>query len=364
MKTSTFEGTTQVHARHRFDETRLAEWLKRNMEVDTGPLRIEQFKGGQSNPTYKVFAGQRALVLRRKPKGQLAKGAHAIEREVQVIQALRKVNYPVAQVHALCNDETVIGSPFYVMEFVEGRVLWDAALPKIASADRPTYYREMIQTLAKLHSVDLAQVGLQDYGRPSGYFSRQVRRWTEQYLADRDMAGADRHIDYLIDWLPRNLPSEERATLVHGDYRIDNLMFHPSEPRLLAVLDWELSTLGEPLADFAYHLLMYRLPRGILGSLGGISFPSKNIPSEQEYTEWYCAATGRDTIENLSFYLAFALFRLAGIFHGIKARQARGMASSANAQLMIENLPTVSKLAWEQAAFHGLARKAGYRSFS
>jgi aminoglycoside phosphotransferase (APT) family kinase protein len=287
-------------------------------------------------------------VLRRKPPGQLLKGAHAIEREARVLTALKTVSFPVPHVHAVCSDDGVIGTWFYVMDCVEGRIIWDATCPTIERAERPRYYDAMNETLARLHSTDYDAIGLGDFGRIGNYFERQIGRWSQQYLADQD-AGRDRNMDLLIEWLPANIPASDEATLVHGDFRIDNMIFHPTEPRILAVLDWELSTLGHPLADFAYHLMMYRMPLLVIAGLLGADLAALNIPSEEEYVAAYCRRTGRQGIVALDYYVAFNLFRLAAIFHGIKGRLLRGTAASAHAGAMAAAFPQLAELAWRQA---------------
>jgi aminoglycoside phosphotransferase (APT) family kinase protein len=342
-----FNGTTSVREAHRFDETRLARWLSENVHSYAGPLRVEQFKGGQSNPTYKLVTPRKTYVLRRKPPGQLLKGAHAVEREAQVLQGLELANFPVAHVYALCTDDAVIGSWFYIMDFVEGRILWDATFPQVSREDRPRYFDAMNETIAHLHNVDYKAVGLSEYGKPGNYFERQISRWSRQYLDD-PQAGRDDHMDRLIEWLPAHMPKGDETTLVHGDFRVDNLIFHPTEPRVVAVLDWELSTLGHPLGDFCYHLIMYRMPPSLIAGLVGADLSALNIPSEAEYVAAYCRRTGRQSVEHLDFYMAFNMFRLAAIFHGIKGRIVRGTAASAHAQKMASSLPEVARLAWQQ----------------
>jgi len=343
-----FSGTTDVRAAHRFDEDRLCEWMRAHVANFEGPLTIRQFKGGQSNPTYRLTTARKEYVLRRKPPGTLLKGAHAVEREAQVLTALSSVGFPVPLVHGRCTDDDVIGTWFYVMDYVEGRIVWDLTLPGISREERPRYFDAMNETLARLHSIDYAQIGLGDYGRAGNYFERQVARWSRQYLADTE-AGRDPHMDRLIEWLPAHVPAAQETSIVHGDYRVDNLIFHPSEPRVVAVLDWELSTLGHPLADFAYHLMMYRMPPLVISGLMGADLGALNIPGEAQYVAAYCRRTGRQGIPHLDFYVAFSLFRLAAIFHGIKGRLSRGTAASAHAIRMVEALPTLAQVAWEQA---------------
>jgi aminoglycoside phosphotransferase (APT) family kinase protein len=342
-------GFTEVGDRHRFDEAALADWMARTIPDFAGPLDVHQFKGGQSNPTYRLSTPGRNYVLRRKPPGQLAEGAHAIEREARILNALGTVDFPVPHVHGLCEDPSVIGTSFYVMDLVEGRIFWDATLPDIAAEDRPAYFAAMAETLARLHQIDYRAIGLEDYGRPDGYVARQVKRWTRQYQADIPEAGPETNLEALIAWLPEHMPTESAPSIVHGDFRIDNMIFHPTEPRIVAVLDWELSTIGEPIADFAYNMMMYRIPPTMLTGLVGADLKALHLPSEADYVDIYRARRALDAVPDLDFYVAFNLFRLAAIFHGIKARIARGTASSAHARDMIATLPIISEIALQQA---------------
>jgi aminoglycoside phosphotransferase (APT) family kinase protein len=338
-------GTGEVRDAHRFDVAALERWMDEAVAGFAGPLTVEQFKGGQSNPTYKLVTPARSYVLRRKPPGKLLPGAHAVEREYRVISALGAVGFPVAQAYGLCLDEAVIGTAFYVMEMVEGRIFWDPTFAEVPGEDRPAYFDAMNETIARLHLVDPEAAGLGDYGKPGNYFARQIARWSQQYRAD-DEAGRVAAMDRLVEWLPHNIPADEPAArIIHGDFRCDNMVFHPSEPRVLAVLDWELSTLGHPLADFSYHLMMYRMP----DALGEADLDALNIPSEQDYVAAYCRRTGRDGLPDLDFYMAFNLFRLAGIVHGIKGRLVRGTAASAHAAEMAKRLEPLADLAWAQA---------------
>jgi aminoglycoside phosphotransferase (APT) family kinase protein len=341
-------GTGEVRQGQQFNEARLAQWMGAHIAGYRGPLRVLQFKGGQSNPTYKLTTPECSYVLRRKPPGQLLKGAHAVEREARVIKALSTVDFPVARVYGECSDEEVIGTSFYVMEMIEGRVFWDATFSQVDRNERPGYFDAMNAVLAQLHSVDYTKIGLSDYGRPARYCERQVERWSRQYLQDSD-AGRDPNMDRLIEWLPRNIPKSEGDTrLVHGDFRCDNLIFHPTEPRIVAVLDWELSTLGDPLSDFAYHAMMYRMPPHIVAGLLGADLEACNIPTEVEYVAAYCRRTGRHSIPDFQFYMVFNFFRIAAIFHGIKGRAIRGTASSAEAVERVKVFPELAQIAWSQ----------------
>ncbi|QAY75469.1 phosphotransferase [Sphingosinicella sp. BN140058] len=346
-------GTIDVREAHRFDVAALERWMVREVEGFAGPLTVEQFKGGQSNPTYKLLTPGRAYVLRRKPPGKLLPGAHAVDREYRVIRALHAEGFPVARAFALCTDDNVIGTAFYVMEMVEGRIFWEADFPQVGDSDRPAYFDAMNDTIARLHVIDPEAAGLGDYGKPGNYFARQITRWSGQYLGDVE-AGRVPAMDRLVDWLPANIPpGEDETRIIHGDFRCDNMIFHPTEPRVVAVLDWELSTLGHPLADFSYHLMIYRMPAGITTGLAGLDLAARNIPSEADYVASYCRRTGRDGIPNLDFYVAFNLFRLSAIVHGIKGRIVRGTAASAHADKMAAGLEPLAELAWAQAVKAG-----------
>ncbi len=341
-------GTTSVRAGHVFDEASLIRWMEANVAGYSGPLLVEQFKGGQSNPTYKLVTPARNYVLRRKPPGRILQGAHAVDREARVLSALGKTDVPVPHVHALCTDDSVIGTWFYVMDMVEGRNFWDATFPEVPRDDRPAYFDAMNEAIARLHQVDLNAVGLADYGKPGNYFARQIGRWTRQYLEDAD-AGRDPDMDRMIEWLPAHIPQDDEAAIIHGDFRCDNMIFHPTEPKVAAILDWELSTLGHPLADFANHAIMYRMPPEIVAGLAGADLAALNIPSEADYIAAYCRRTGRTSIPDYEFYIAFNFFRLAAIFHGIKGRVIRGTAASAHARERAKVFPALARLARESA---------------
>ena len=341
---ATNTGTTGVREGYRFDEASLGRWMAANVDGFAGPLTVEQFRGGQSNPTYKLVMPTRSYVLRRKPPGELLPGAHAVDREARVLACLGKAGFPVAHMYGLCTDESVIGTWFYVMEMVEGRIVWDATFPQVARADRPAYFDAMNATLAQLHKFDPEAVGLGDYGKPGNYFARQIARWTRQYQAD-ELAGRNADMDALVEWLPQHIPAGDETAIVHGDFRCDNMIFHPTEPRVIAVLDWELSTLGHPLADFANHALMYRLPPTTVPGLKGADLSALNIPSEQDYVAKWCERTGRTSTAGYEFAIAFNLFRLAAIFHGIKGRVLRGTAANAEAATRAEAFQVLARLA-------------------
>lgn len=344
-------GTIEVAERDRLDLGRLAGWMEAQVDGFAGPLSYAKFAGGQSNPTYRLDTPGRAYVLRRKPFGPILPSAHAVDREYRVIAGLHPTGFPVPRPYGLCEDETVIGAPFYVMEMVEGRTLWDGSMPGLAPAERTTHYHAMVDTLAALHTTDYQAAGLGDYGKPGNYFERQVARWTKQYKAaeTEHMEPVER----LIEWLPRTLPEQTGTAVVHGDYRVDNMIFAPAAPQVLAVLDWELSTLGDPLADFSYFLMSWvTQPEGRSGVMG-MTGPDTGIPTIDEMTERYCAATGRDGVPDLNWYFAYNLFRLTGIVQGIKKRIQLGTASSAQAEKTVARVGALANAAW------GFAVKAG-----
>lgn len=338
-----FGGAGPVREGLGFDIAALSAWMEGHVPGFAGPLSVEQFNGGQSNPTYRLTTPGAAYVLRRKPPGPLLKGAHAVEREYRVTAALGNAGFPVARAHALCEDEGVIGTSFYVMDLVAGRIFWDSTLPDLSAQERPAYFDAMNAALAQLHCYDPAAIGLGDYGKPGNYFARQITRWAGQYRDDVD-AGRNDDMDWLADWLPANIPDGDETSIVHGDFRADNMIWHPTEPRILAVLDWELSTLGHPLADFTYHLMMYHLPPHIIGGFKGADLAALAIPAQEEYVAAYCARTGRDAIAHLPFYLAFNMFRFAAILHGVKGRMIRGNASNANAASVVAVLPELAAI--------------------
>ena len=347
-----FAGTMPVPERHLFDIAALQAYLEQQMPDFRGPLSVESFKGGQSNPTFKLNTPTRSYVMRSKPGpvARLLPSAHAIEREYRVIGALGKADLPVPEVYCLCEDESVIGRAFYVMECVEGRVLWDQGLAGMVPAERTAIYDEMNRVIAALHKVDYPAVGLGDFGRPGNYFSRQISRWTKQYLASETEHIEEMH--RLIACLPGAIPSSEEASVVHGDYRLDNLMFHPTEPRILAILDWELSTLGHPLADFSYHCMSWHIEPESFRGIAGLDLAALGIPSERDYIRRYCERTGRDldaVLQHWDFYLAYNLFRLAGILQGIMKRHVDGTAASAHAADAGQRAKALAEIGWRYA---------------
>jgi len=340
-------GTIPVREMHRFDEGALLRFLTERVPGFQGPLVVRQFEGGQSNPTFTLEAGGQRYVMRKKPPGKLLPSAHAVDREYRVISALAKTDVPVARAVVLCEDERVIGTAFYVMEHVEGRIFRDPTLPGVAPGERSAIYDAMNDVLARLHKVDVAAVGLGDYGKPGSYFERQLSRWTRQYELAKTAEIPS--MDALIDWLPKHLPADDETTLVHGDYRLENMIFHPTEPRVLAVLDWELSTLGHPLADLAYNCILYHSSSATTKGIESVDYAATGIPSEADYVAAYCRRTGRDGVPDFAFCLAFSLFRLASIAQGVYARGLQGNASSALATTMGDSARYLADKAWEIA---------------
>jgi len=333
----------------------LGRWLSEHVEGFQFPLSVERFPGGQSNPTYRLVTPETAYVMRTQPPGVLLKGAHAVDREHRVIKALNATEAPVPVAYALCEDQGVIGRSFFVMEHVGGVIHWKPEFPDVPVADRASYFDAMNGALAYLHQVDPKAVGLEDFGKAGGYLARQIRRWTRQYEADPTAGRLDR-MDALAAWLAANVPDDDEVCIVHGDFRCNNLVFQAGGPGLAAILDWELSTLGHPITDFAFHLMMYRVPPGIQGGgLKGIDLKALNIPSEADYVAAYCRRTGRADIPHLQFHLAYNLFRFAAIVHGIKGRALRGNASSGRAHDVAGVLETFVDLAWDEAGRAGMA---------
>ena len=344
-------GTTEVRESLRFDVGRLQDYMTSHVEGFHGPLQARQFRGGQSNPTYLLESGSGRYVLRRKPPGKLLKSAHAVDREFQVISALYGADFPVPRPYVLCEDDDVIGTAFFIMEYVEGRIFWELDLPGVEPDERAAIYDSVNDTIAKLHSFDYVSLGLGEFGKPGNYFARQISRWSGQYRASetRIIDAMDR----LMDWLPEHIPDDDSASIVHGDFRLDNMIIHPDEPRVIAVLDWELSTIGHPLADFTYHLMSWQMPEIGLGSAGlrDKDLAELGIPSADEYTRRYCDRTGRrDGIADREFYSAFNFFRLAAILQGIAGRVREGTAASAHAGQAERAVEPLAALGWEFAA--------------
>jgi aminoglycoside phosphotransferase (APT) family kinase protein len=335
--------TVPVRDVHRFDEGRLARYLEEHVEGFHGPLEVRQFQGGQSNPTYYLEAGGREYVLRRKPPGKLLPSAHAVDREYRIMTALAGTGVPVPRTYVYCDDESVVGTPFYLMDCVHGRIFVEPALPGATPAERAAIYDDMNAVLARLHTVDWQALGLADFGRPGNYFARQIHRWSTQYRASETekMESMER----LITWLPAHIPPADETTIVHGDYRPGNLIIHPTEPRVVAVLDWELSTLGHPLGDLAYNCIPYYL-HDVGEGFYGLDNDVRGIPTEEEYLAAYCRRTGRAGIPDWSFYLAFALFRIAAISQGIMGRVIAGTANDPNARLRGERARPLAEAAW------------------
>jgi len=339
-------GTTAVRDAHKFDVAALEAYMAEHVEGFRGPVKVEQFKGGQSNPTYKLVTPGQSYVLRRKPPGKLLKSAHAVDREYRVVSALQGTGVPVARTFVLCEDESVIGTAFYIMEFVSGRIFWEADLPGMTPPERAALYDAMNDTIARLHQVDYQAVGLGDYGKTGGYIARQVARWSKQYEASK--TAEIPAMDNLIAWLPENIPPGEETTIVHGDYRIDNLIFHASDPKVVAILDWELSTLGHPLADFAYATMLWRLPPDVFNGLKGLDLAALGIPTEEEYVAAYCARTGRSEIPNWDFYMVYNIFRMAAIMQGIMGRVVAGTATSEHARTYGRLAKPLAEIAWDE----------------
>ena len=329
------------------DRARLDSWLTANLPGWRGPIDLEKFEGGQSNPTFRLRAGSGDYVLRRKPPGALLASAHAVDREFRVLAALGKTGVPVPHVHALCQDVTVIGSDFYLMDFLPGRIFWDPRLPGLEPADRAAMFDSLNATIAALHSVDWRAAGLEDYGRPGNYLSRQIGRWSKQYRASETQS--IEAMDRLIDWLPTRIPEADETAIVHGDYRIDNVIYHPTEPRVIGVLDWELSTLGDPLVDFAYNAMAWRFSPDLFRGLAGADLATLGIPSEEEYVAAYCRRTGRDGVKDWEYYIVFSMFRIAAILQGVYKRGLDGNAASAQALEVGAKTRPIAEQAWELA---------------
>lgn len=352
-----FNGTRTVPSEQMLNTGLLCEWLEQHLAGFAGPLTIEAFKGGQSNPTYKLITPSQNYVMRSKP-GPVAKllpSAHAIEREFALMDALSGSDVPVPQMLCLCEDESIIGRAFYIMAFMQGRIWWEQSLPDMKNDDRTAIYHEMNRVLAALHKVDYAARGLGSYGKPGNYFERQISRWSKQYTAS--ITQPIPQMDWLMAWLPMHIPPMARdasqISIVHGDYRLDNLMFHPTEPKIIAVLDWELSTLGHPLADLSYHCMAWHIPGGVFRGIGGLDLPALGIPDEASYIRQYCESTAITTPQQLqgewNFYLAYNLFRMAAILQGIGKRIEAGTAASAQAKQAAAGARPLAELAWSFA---------------
>ena len=347
----TFAGTMPVSERNRFDLAKLEAYLREHIDGFAGALEVEQFKGGQSNPTFRLSAGGKRYVLRRKPPGKLLPSAHAVDREYRVMTALRDSDVPVPRTQCLCADESVIGTPFFVMDYVDGRIFWDPSLPGMNGPGRAAIFAEMNRVIAALHKIDLQALGLADYGKTGDYLARQIARWTKQYRASE--TEKIEAMERLIEWLPENIPADNETTIVHGDYRLDNLIFHPTDSRIAAVLDWELSTLGHPLADFAYHCMSWHVPGGgPFGGMGGLDLEALGIPSEAEHHAAYCRRVGRGPIDpdHWDFYIAYNMFRAAGIAQGIMGRVVDGTAASEHAAEVGRWARRMAELGWQQVA--------------
>ena len=346
MERAEIEGvvTTEVRETHRFDEAALERYMRQHVEGFRGPLTVRQFHGGQSNPTYFLESPGGKYVLRRKPPGKLLPSAHAVDREYRVITALGPTAVPVPRTYALCEDSEVIGTAFFVMQYVHGRLMVDPTLLGVTPAERAVLFDQMNRVLADLHSVDVNAVGLADYGRPGNYFARQIHRWTQQYRASE--TETIEAMESLIEWLPNHVPADDQTTIVHGDFRSGNMLMHPAEPRVVAVLDWELSTLGHPLADLAYHCMPYRLGPGTLGGFEHEDLSALGIPSEEEFLARYCRRVGRTSIPDWEFYVAFSMFRLSAIAQGIMGRVIAGTANDARARERGERARPLAEAGW------------------
>jgi aminoglycoside phosphotransferase (APT) family kinase protein len=346
MATDEIEGvvTTEVRETHRFDVAVLERYMRGHVAGFEGPLVVRQFQGGQSNPTYYLEARSGRYVMRRKPPGKLLPSAHAVDREYRIITALGSTDVPVPRTYALCEDVDVVGTAFYIMEYVHGRLMVDPILPGVSSAERRRLFDDMNRVLACLHAVDWEALGLADFGKPGNYFSRQIHRWTQQYRAsETEQIEA---MERLIEWLPGHIPADDQTTIVHGDYRPGNMLLHPTEPRVAAVLDWELSTLGHPLADLAYHCMPYHLGPGALGGFLHENRPALGIPPEEEYIATYCRRVGRESVRDWEFYVAFAMFRLSAIAQGIMGRVIAGTANDAHARERGERARPLAEAGW------------------
>ncbi len=349
-----FPGTTtEIRTAHRFDEGALADYLQNHTDRFSGGLEIRQFEGGQSNPTFLVRTGDRFYVLRKKPPGKLLPSAHQVDREYRVMKALAGSGVPVPEMICLCTDPSVIGTDFYVMSFIDGRIFRDPQLPEIAAGDRSAIYESMISVMATLHNVDYKAVGLDDFGRPGNYFERQIGRWSKQYHAAQTEEVES--MEHLIRWMPEHIPGDQSVTIAHGDFRLENSVYDPSEPRMTAILDWELSTIGHPLADLGYNCMLYHIMSPQIGGLVGVDYAATGIPDERSYVRRYCELTGRDSIEDWDFYVAFSIFRLASIAQGVYKRGLDGNASSERAMMFKDACRMLTDTAWNLLTDAGMA---------
>ncbi|MBU2511764.1 phosphotransferase [bacterium] len=339
-----YSGYGSVRNGFELDSQALETYMLKNIPGFEGPIEVKQFKGGQSNPTYFISSANNRYVLRKKPMGKLLKSAHAVDREYTIISALSQTEVPVAKVYTLCTDESIIGSYFYIMEYVEGRIFW--SYNQIPYLDRKEIFNSMNGTIAALHDVDYGSIGLSNYGKAGNYFGRQVSRWKKQYEASKDKSYPV--MEKLIEWLEQNIPDNDETTIVHGDFRLDNMIFHPRENRVIAVIDWELSTLGHPLSDFSYLCIIWRFPDGIMNGFAGVDCQAEGLPTEDEFMDLYCRKTGRKSIENWNYYMAFNIFRLAAIIFGIKGRIQEGTAASKQAVETAKLAVPLSELGWQQ----------------
>lgn len=349
-----FSGTKEVEEHLQLDEKALVGYLSDTIPDFEQPMSVRRFKGGQSNPTYQLSTPNRNYVLRRKPPGELMPSAHAVDREYRIITALRAADFPVPETYVMCEDESVIGTMFYVMEMVEGRVFWEMSLPGFSKEERAKIYDAKIQTLAKFQQLDYRALGLEGFGKPTDYFARQIHRWGKTYVASETETIPE--MDKLNEWLPKNIPADNAVSLIHGDYRMDNMIYHPTEPRVVAVLDWELATIGHPLGDFTYHLVPWLVPAmgEKISSLAGLDLESLGIPSEAQYTQRYCELTGRTGIDNMDYYRAYTVWRIAAIYQGIIKRVEEGTAASADAPKDAGMVKVLAKRAMEFAKRAGI----------
>ncbi len=345
-QSSQFSGTMEVQERHKIDTAKLENYLASNVDGFEGPLEVQQFKGGQSNPSYFLITPKRRYVLRKKPPGKLLPSAHAVDREYKVLSGLAGSNVPVPQTFCLCEDEDIIGTIFYVMDFVDGDIEWDPALPHFSNEQRQAAFTSMNTAMANLHMVDYKAAGLEDFGKPTDYLARQISRWSKQYRAsETEKIPA---MENLMEWLPKNIPAGDETSIVHGDYRLDNTILDKNSKEVIAILDWELSTLGHPLADFSYHCMTWRLEPELFRGLKGLDLESLGIPTEEEYVAMYCEKTGRTSIPNWDFYMAYNMFRLSAILQGIMGRVVDGTASSQHAKDMGARAKPLAIKGWEQ----------------